>query len=572
MLRASVHPENAFFVRSAQACRGNRYPATLITLTKAVIKLGKIEKAGCVYRAPGGALPRSFWAKSDEGVQGGIEAAFMSTTAAKQEAMHYASRGKGRVLFEIHMGAVSRGARLSWLSQYPAEAEVLFPPLTSLEVRTTRVDGMVLMVELAVAMRAPENMPTGVEDLLRSRNQRQLLQEKNLAAVEKEQAMKAALEEKERENQSLQERLTEAQEALKKAKLAHDRTKMEAEAKEHHLNCERRMQAVCFSASRRQASKVNAELVQARQEKLGAQLRFAATSEERQDLEQQLEATWKELELAKSEVDRMNQKLREEEEKERLAIQAKEEAERKNAGVGWQIGMKFIGAAKHVQRAAAVRQLKAKQDELERLKSEQGHTPMTESQLVEQIMTLDSAGLSERFADITAEEMKSPTGKPELVAACMDRLSSLSRKGVKEASFFIKDKTTLNAMSTCMKKYQSDLLIQSRACMALHVLLAQPGLEGAALESGLTKAIILAQQRLTVHSLDMLSFVLPPDNTKTTKVAILAVREFCNPKAQHWKELGIPHDRRKAFFEGGIALPSHITGNDDVKKSLLNQK
>ena len=127
-------------------------------------------------------------------------------------------------------------------------------------------------------------------------------------------------------------------------------------------------------------------------------------------------------------------------------------------------------------------------------------------------------------------------------------------------------------MSTCMKKYQSDLLVQSRACMALHVLLAQPGLEGAALESGLTKAIILAQQRLTVHSLDMLSFLLPPDNTKTTKVAILAVREFCNPKAQHWKELGIPHDRRKAFFEGGIALPSHITGNGDVKKCLLNQK
>ena len=42
-----------------------------IVLSAAIIKLGKIVPACCVYRAPGGALPNSFWHKNAEGVQGG---------------------------------------------------------------------------------------------------------------------------------------------------------------------------------------------------------------------------------------------------------------------------------------------------------------------------------------------------------------------------------------------------------------------------------------------------------------------------------------------------------------------
>ena len=38
--------------------------------------------------------------------------------------MHYARRAKGRVLFELDQGMVSRGASISWLSQYPSEDEV----------------------------------------------------------------------------------------------------------------------------------------------------------------------------------------------------------------------------------------------------------------------------------------------------------------------------------------------------------------------------------------------------------------------------------------------------------------
>ena len=82
-----------------------------------------------VYRAPGGALPPSFWYQQPEGVQGGLELAFMSTTTAKEEAMAYARRAPGMILFEIQQGFVARGASIAWLSQYPLEVGgCLAPP------------------------------------------------------------------------------------------------------------------------------------------------------------------------------------------------------------------------------------------------------------------------------------------------------------------------------------------------------------------------------------------------------------------------------------------------------------
>ena len=41
---------------------------------------------------------------------------------------------------------VNRGANISWLSQYPHEAETLFGPLTGIEVLDTRIDGSVVEI------------------------------------------------------------------------------------------------------------------------------------------------------------------------------------------------------------------------------------------------------------------------------------------------------------------------------------------------------------------------------------------------------------------------------------------
>ena len=43
-------------------------------------------------------------------------------------------------------GMVNRGASISWLSQFPHESEILFGPLTGIEVLGTRIDGSVVVI------------------------------------------------------------------------------------------------------------------------------------------------------------------------------------------------------------------------------------------------------------------------------------------------------------------------------------------------------------------------------------------------------------------------------------------
>lgn len=63
---------------------------------------------------------------------------FMSTTTDKAVAIHYgqdwdAKRGLSYVM-EFVLDSLNRGAMIRWISQYPAEAEVLFAPLTGMEL------------------------------------------------------------------------------------------------------------------------------------------------------------------------------------------------------------------------------------------------------------------------------------------------------------------------------------------------------------------------------------------------------------------------------------------------------
>ena len=57
------------------------------------------------------------------GVRGGVEPAFMSTTLDKEVAIGYAAGDGSRtgIAIEVQQGMVSRGADISWLSQYPHE-------------------------------------------------------------------------------------------------------------------------------------------------------------------------------------------------------------------------------------------------------------------------------------------------------------------------------------------------------------------------------------------------------------------------------------------------------------------
>ena len=55
--------------------------------------------------------------------------------STSEVALTYAGKRRlGGIVYEIQMGMIDRGADISWLSQYPHEKEILFAPLTGLEM------------------------------------------------------------------------------------------------------------------------------------------------------------------------------------------------------------------------------------------------------------------------------------------------------------------------------------------------------------------------------------------------------------------------------------------------------
>jgi len=67
--------------------------------------------------------------------KGGTELAPMSTTSDPGVAVHYSTNSSGQsLLFRIiTKNKLQRGADLEWLSAFPNESEVLFPPLTFMQ-------------------------------------------------------------------------------------------------------------------------------------------------------------------------------------------------------------------------------------------------------------------------------------------------------------------------------------------------------------------------------------------------------------------------------------------------------
>ena len=162
----SAGGEPTMVARAAELCDGNRYSATLYVLLAAISRVAKLSPPATVYRAPGGALPASFWRQHSDGCQGGLELGFLSATTNKAEAMRYARRAPGMILLEVQQGFVARGASIAWLSQYPTEDEVLLPPLTALEVVGTRIEGAIVLVEIRPSV-VPGRpwVSTGADDL-----------------------------------------------------------------------------------------------------------------------------------------------------------------------------------------------------------------------------------------------------------------------------------------------------------------------------------------------------------------------------------------------------------------------
>ena len=95
----------------------NLYTTTIHVINSCIVKMGKLTVAVPVYRGMSGRLfPDAFWTPNAEGVMGGVEFAFMSTTPVRSVAEQYSQDGFG-IIVEIQQGMIDRGAEIAWLSQ-----------------------------------------------------------------------------------------------------------------------------------------------------------------------------------------------------------------------------------------------------------------------------------------------------------------------------------------------------------------------------------------------------------------------------------------------------------------------
>ena len=78
-----------------------------------------------LFRGVGGMrLPECFYEPDETGVMGGADPAFLSATTDRNVAVHYIAGRDMATILSIAVSAVSRGACLSHISQFPEEEEV----------------------------------------------------------------------------------------------------------------------------------------------------------------------------------------------------------------------------------------------------------------------------------------------------------------------------------------------------------------------------------------------------------------------------------------------------------------
>ena len=94
-----------------------------------------------LYRAVGGKLPDSFFAPDMQGMICAIDYGFLSTSTARAASVQFMKTDQPNVLWVLHCkhkansaGELQIGARLTALSQFQAQAELLLPPLSMLDV------------------------------------------------------------------------------------------------------------------------------------------------------------------------------------------------------------------------------------------------------------------------------------------------------------------------------------------------------------------------------------------------------------------------------------------------------
>ena len=108
---------------------GNNYSNVIHAILRGISKLSQVSGIPdnrTLFRGTGGMrLPNCFYVEDETGVRGGVERALLSTTTARAVAMHYIDGRDLPTVCCTQVIAVSKGASLSHISQFPGEDEVM---------------------------------------------------------------------------------------------------------------------------------------------------------------------------------------------------------------------------------------------------------------------------------------------------------------------------------------------------------------------------------------------------------------------------------------------------------------
>ena len=85
------------------------------------------------FAASGGSSDREWYSRDMRGVICGVELAFMSTTNDLKVAVRYCLSPHSLLFKIVASDFMSMGADVCWLSAFPDEEEMLYPPLTYLK-------------------------------------------------------------------------------------------------------------------------------------------------------------------------------------------------------------------------------------------------------------------------------------------------------------------------------------------------------------------------------------------------------------------------------------------------------
>ena len=153
----------------------DQWATTIACCYSAVLKLSFLSRPTRVYRGVKEdrlQLPRKFFCSEEGHFAGGVERAFSSTTRDLAVALDYAGASATDAkcsIFAIDFDMTSRGASVKFVSQYPHEDELIFPPCTGFTTRDFVEFGskrcVVLSVQVSTArpdtreIKTPEHSP-----------------------------------------------------------------------------------------------------------------------------------------------------------------------------------------------------------------------------------------------------------------------------------------------------------------------------------------------------------------------------------------------------------------------------